>query len=375
MKEKCKDMKQEEKEQYKKQLEENKKKESEKIKLEKKQKRDKEKEEFKKLSKVEKLKLKQEKIKQKIVEEKYIEFPYLEELNDKQIENLKNINWTVIDPGKSTILFMKNKNGEVLRYTNKQYTHEIKRFKYQRLIKNYKDKHNISQIENELSKYNSKSCDYKKYQDYIKNKNRLNKILLDKYKNEIFRKYKWYGYINKQRAQTNLINNIKNKFGNETVLIMGDYSDRNSHNKIKGCISTPNLGLKRKLAEYFIVYNIDEFRTSCLNNKTEERCENIYLPDKKGEIRKIHSILTYQMENKRKGCINRDMNAVNNMIKLVNYFLLNKDRPEKYKRSYKFETINQTLFDNTQTQSVFVKDENPNILASSFIKPVMVQLH
>jgi len=81
------------------------------------------------------------------------------------------------------------------------------------------------------------------------------------------------------------------------------------------------------------------------------------------------------MENKRKGCINRDMNAVNNMIKLVKYFLVNKDRPEKYKRSYKFETINQTKFDNTQTQSVFVKDENPNILASSFIKPAMVQLH
>jgi hypothetical protein len=81
------------------------------------------------------------------------------------------------------------------------------------------------------------------------------------------------------------------------------------------------------------------------------------------------------MENKRKGCINRDMNAVNNMIKLVNYFLLNKDRPVKYKKSYKFETINQTLFDNTQTQSVFVKDENPNLLVSSFIKPVMVQLH
>jgi hypothetical protein len=66
------------------------------------------------------------------------------------------------------------------------------------------------------------------------------------------------------------------------------------------------------------------------------------------------------MENKRKGCMNRDMNAVNNMIKLVKYFLVNKDRPEKYKRSYKFETI---------------KDENPNILASSFIKPAMVQLH
>ena len=61
-------------------------------------------------------------------------------------------------------------------------------------------------------------------------------------------------------------------------------------------ISTPNLSLKRKIAEYMKVYNLDEFRTSRLNYKTENKCENIYLPDKKGKVRKIHSVLTYQME-------------------------------------------------------------------------------
>jgi hypothetical protein len=30
-------------------------------------------------------------------------------------------------------------------------------------------------------------------------------------------------------------------------------------------ISTPNLGLKRKLNENLMIYNIDEFRTSCLH--------------------------------------------------------------------------------------------------------------
>jgi hypothetical protein len=63
--------------------------------------------------------------------------------------------------------------------------------------------------------------------------------------------------------------------------------------------------------------------------KTEEKCENLYLPDKKGIVRSIHSILTYQTENNRMGCINRDENATNNMIKLVNYFIENKDRPNK----------------------------------------------
>ena len=46
----------------------------------------------------------------------------------------------------------------------------------------------------------------------------------------------------------------------------------------------------------------------------------------------MHSILTYQTESKRLGCINRDENSVNNMIKLVDYYFEFKDRPEVFKR-------------------------------------------
>ena len=37
-----------------------------------------------------------------------------------------------------------------------------------------------------------------------------------------------------------------------------------------------------------------------------------------GKIQKIHLVLTYKMENKECGCINRDENTVNNMIKIEN---------------------------------------------------------
>ena len=91
-----------------------------------------------------------------------------------------------------------------------------------------------------------------------------------------------------------------------------------------------------------------EFRTSLLNCKTENKCENLYLPDKKYVNRKLHSVLTYQTENNRSGCINRDENSVNNMIMLVNYYLQHKDRPEKFKRSFKFSDDKP------------IKDDNPN---------------
>ena len=47
------------------------------------------------------------------------------------------------------------------------------------------------------------------------------------------------------------------------------------------------------------------------------------------------------MENNRKGCINRDENAVKNMIKIVESYLKDKSRPEKFKRSYKFPQTNK----------------------------------
>ena len=53
----------------------------------------------------------------------------------------------------------------------------------------------------------------------------------------------------------------------------------------------------------------------------------------------MHSILTYQMENKRLGCINRDRNGCKNIKKVFNFFIENNDRPEKYKRSYQIERI------------------------------------
>ena len=352
MKELTKYMNQEQKEKYKEDLIKKKKDEQVKLKLEKKLLKDKEKEAYKKLSKEEKLKLKEQKKKETTEKSitKYIEFPYLEELDEKQYNELKNGNWVSADPGKRCLLYMKNKDGITYKYTNRMHINKTKRLKYQRLIKNYKDKKEITTVENKLSEFNSKSCILDEFKKFIKNKNKLNIVLLEKYKEDIFRKYKWYSYINRKKAETDLARNIKDKFGKDVILIHGDWSDKlkTTPSRIK-YISTPNLGLKRKLNEYLTIYNIDEFRTSCLNYKTEERCENMYLPDKKGTKRKIHSILRYQTESKRIGCINRDENAVNNMIKIVNTYLLNKTRPEKFRRDYKFPEK--------------IKDDNPIIIS------------
>ena len=86
------------------------------------------------------------------------------------------------------------------------------------------------------------------------------------------------------------------------------------------------------------MYNIDEFRTSKLHYKTEGECNNLYHIDnnkikEKRKIRKIHAVLTYKMENTQCGCINRDENAVNNMLKIVEHQIKNKE----YRTSFKIQ--------------------------------------
>ena len=66
---------------------------------------------------------------------------------------------------------MKNKDGITYKYTNRMHINKTKRLKYQRLIKNYKDDKGISEIENELSEYNSKTCNLEKFIEYINKKN------------------------------------------------------------------------------------------------------------------------------------------------------------------------------------------------------------
>ena len=332
MKENCKDMTQNEKDKYKKELEKMKKENDEAFKLKNKEKRDEEKKKLKKLSKEE-----QQKIKDAIKKEKHAEFPYLEELTNSEIEELKKANKVYVDPGKRDLLYMMNDEGKIFVYSNRQHVNETKRLKYQRLLKNHKDKEHISEKENELKDFNSKTCNYNKFKEYILNKNKINNELMVKYQDEKFRKYKWYSFINKKKAESKLINTINKVFTKDKMLPTLIYGDWSIGQQMRNYMSTPNIGLKRKIAEYFRIYSIDEFRTSLLNYRTEEKNEYIYLPDNKGITRKIHSVLTYQMENKRLGCINRDKNSVNNMKKITEYFLKNKSRPERYRRGFELE--------------------------------------
>ena len=52
------------------------------------------------------------------------------------------------------------------------------------------------------------------------------------------------------------------------------------------------------------------------------------------------------MKNNRKGCINRDNNAVNNMINITKQFIEHKTRPLHFTRGVKLDSIKPPTKDN-----------------------------
>ena len=251
---------------------------------------------------------------------------------------------------------------------------------------------------------NCKTTNVEIFKNYIKTKLNVNLTLLEKYNKKKFRQFKWYSYINKKRTYSKLLTKIEDKYFQKEkekykdvqerkkhcLLIMGDWS---IGKQMANFISTPNLELKRKLRERFTVYNIDEYKTSCINYITEEKSENLVMkiediktlkekfkkllnetPELKAKIlkqykaikgrkrvklmrkhintdeikkikTKMHAILTYKMEtnraehainttinNKRLACINRDKNGCKNIEKIFNEYMRSGMRPNIYSR-------------------------------------------
>lgn len=256
---------------------------------------------------------------------------------------------------------MSDKNGKIYRFSNRRFLKETKRLEYQQTIQTYRKNKDLLCMEEYLSKYSSKTCDYEKFKEYIYAKTFSNNQVREGYKAKIFRQYKWYGYINRNKTYNKIIREIKTTYGKDIIIVYGDWS---VGKQMRGFISTPNLTLKRKIGEKIRMFTIDEFRTSKLSNQTYLPTENLSLPDKTGKIRRMHPILTYKMKNNRLGCINRDKNSVRNMIDIVNSYIKNKSRPKNFKRTTDKDDLKERKENGQPSGQVTVKLKNNNLRSS-----------
>ena len=294
---------------------------------------------------------------------------YIEDI--KITDEIKNKRIITIDPGLTDIIYcvskeikpkiivdennkLKLENKEEIitfRYTQNQRRLETRNKKYNKLQdKINKDKKinnkTVKEIETELSKFNSKTCDFNNFIEYCKKKNEVNRLLFNHYKEEVFRKLKFNRYTNTQKSESKMIKNFSNKFGkpDDCIIVLGDY-DKGEHN-MKGKEPIINRRIRKIFRNNgYKVYMINEFRTSKLCNVCESCCspflkreshkpKDIDNKTKKGKLIEVWGLTL--CENKKCSLIhNRDKNSALNMHKITKSVLNGQGRPEKYCRETK----------------------------------------
>jgi hypothetical protein len=253
----------------------------------------------------------------------------------------------VCDPGKNDLGTFMDVNEKYFRYTQKQRNHETKKKKYNKIKKSLSDEKingkTITEIESELTKYNSKSCNYDEFKNYLLEKIKMNKILFDHYNKRIYRKLKWNTYMNTSRSESNMLNKFEQKMGgpDEVVMILGDWSDKGIRGK--------EPSISKKLRRLFMdrkyeCYLVDEFRTSKI-------CSNCALKKPKTLDREygITSNIEIAGESiwkliKCKTCKSihdRDHNATKNMMLLTKEKREGNERPKILSRDKNNNNINE----------------------------------
>jgi len=290
---------------------------------------------------------------------------YIDELDDYSTLRDKKI--VGVDPGKEDLIYCvddASKDANVFRYSQNQRRKETKMKKYNNIILAMKtnkiEGKTIIEYETELSHFNRKSLQITKYKEYLREKNRINHILFQFYRKELFRKLKFGKYINIKRNEQQMISNFKKAYGNadNVVICIGDWEQRKQMKYKEPTLGKGIRTLFRK--NNFNVFLVDEFRSSCKCSKCDGGvCEKFMVrthPNKKknkDELRLIHGLLRC-----KSGCgsWNRDRNGSSNIYKIAKNSINNKERPSylcrevKSNQSASTSAYNQTLCGYEKTQ-------------------------
>ena len=118
-------------------------------------------------------------------------------------------------------------------------------------------------------------------------------------------------------------------------MLIGDWSRSSA---MKGTFPSPNIGFKKLLLKKFEMFEINEYNTSKLYNKTFKELENVSV--KKNKHKKhLHEILTPKEKTERCIFVNRDKNACKNILYLGKYFLEHQLRPKEFSPKLKENNV------------------------------------
>jgi hypothetical protein len=252
------------------------------------------------------------------------DFYNIEDLSKEQLDTLKERNIVGCDPGKRSLVYMMDKNGNKLQYTAPQRKKESKAKCNERILLLERKRNGIIEKETHLSLQNSKSVDYNKFKVYLVEKDKLNKETTEFYKRETWRKMKFRQYSYGNKSIDTFLNKIKETFGFNILIGYGNWS---RSTQMKHFMPTMNKGLRKLIHKKYDTITINECNTSkkcCDCNKDLE-----YYKDK--ENKKVFRLLKcsncVSCENKKIVFRTRDANSSINIMKLTSCWIDKQERP------------------------------------------------
>ncbi len=265
------------------------------------------------------------------------EYVYLDELPQDQIREYRNIG--VIDPGEKDMIYGMDKFGTQFRYSAAQYRAQCRTNKYRDIMVKKKPKE-VKQAELELSKCLSKTTDREKYDEYLRVRAKHADILYNFYHMPLWRKLRFRTYTKKQAAQDNFVNQLEDKLGSDTLIVLGDWSKKHT---LKGHLPSVTIGMRNMLIKKFDVVLIDENNTSKICHGCHGVTEKVYIGGQKIHrllgCRKCNNFTPQQFleasestltKKRKQKLIQRDTNSCMNMMCIVEEYLETGQRPEVF---------------------------------------------
>jgi len=261
------------------------------------------------------------------------DFYGIEDLSKEQLDTLKDRNIVGCDPGKHSLVYMMDKNGNKLQYTASQRKIESYGKRNQRILLQEKKRHKIIKKETHLSFQNSKSVDYIKFKAYLVEKDKLNKETTEFYRRDVWRKMKFRQYSYGKKSIDNFLNKIQETFGSNVLIGYGNWS---RDTQMKHFMPTMNKGLRKQIHKRYDTITINEFNTSkkCCDCYNEMKH---YRDNKNTEVYRLFvcsNCVSYQ--NKQNVFRTRDANSAVNIMNLTTCWIKNQTRPEEFSRASSF---------------------------------------
>jgi hypothetical protein len=258
-----------------------------------------------------------------------VDYDYIsiEELDKQQLDNLKSRNVVGLDPGKRSLVYMMDGQGNKLQYTASQRKKESMAKRNQIILQREKKNKKINEYENVLSLQNSKSVNYNNFKSYLGEKDKLNKQTIEFYKKEVWRKMKFRQYSYGNKSIDTFLNNIEKTFGENLLICYGNWS-RSS--QMKHFMPTMNKGLRKLIHKRYDTITINECNTSKKCCDCFQDLKHYRNKENKEEFRLLVCSNCVSCENKKIVFRTRDANSAINIMNLGKCWIYKQQRPNEF---------------------------------------------